>query len=202
MRKPIALGTVPREDRVSAPRLADDDDDDDDELELDPDGAVLQALTAHDHELADLDRVATATLILRLLVPQHATLRATLQGLRTRVTTLARRDRSRGRIMRRAAAMLDDLDEAMVEQFEHEELSLFPFLQAGVAPLHALGGMHDHHDDIDARLRRLRALTTELHSGDEVTDDTLVLFEGLSVLETLAERHREVEQRTLLTRYS
>ena len=205
MRPRIAHGTVPGEDRISVPRGPadeDEDEDDHDDLELDADGAVLRQLTEREHELADLDRVTTAMLIQHLLVPQHSELRARLRGLRTSVTALARRDRTRGHVMRRAAAMLDDLEEAIAEQFAHEELSLFPFLRAGVAPIHALGGMHDHHDDVDGRLRRLRALTTELQTADEVTADTLVLFEGLATLEGLAARHREVEQRTLLTRYS
>jgi iron-sulfur cluster repair protein YtfE (RIC family) len=203
MRKNLALGTWPLEHRPSGPALALVRDDEPD-LDLDPDGSVLRELTGDTQPGppgGEIDRVATAALIHGLLVPQHAGLRTALRGLRATVAGLARRDRSRARIMRRAAAMLDDLHEVLVEQFEHEERSLFPFLQAGVTPIHQLGDLHDHHDDVDARLRRLRALTFELRSA-EVSDDTLTLFDGLGTLEGLARRHRAAEQQALLTRYS
>ena len=155
-----------------------------------------------DHDLSDLGRVTTPVLIQRLLEPQHDMLRSTLRGLRDTAAGLARRDRSRSHVLRRASAMIDELSDVMTEQFEHEERSVFPFLQAGVAPIHRLGAIHDHHDDIAGRLRRLWALTAELEPSRDHAADHGALLEGLDALEGLFRRHRQSECEGLLARYS
>ncbi len=148
----------------------------------------------------DLDRVSTATLVTRLLEPQHAALRASLASLHATTHGLAPRDPSRSHIMRRAAIMLDDLTDVLLPHLDHAELHVVPALAAGTAPVAALGEVHDHHGDIDDRLHRLRALTAELLSPSEVTEDTVRLFEGLATFIDLAQRHHHVEDTILRAR--
>ncbi|HVV82921.1 MAG TPA: hemerythrin domain-containing protein [Kofleriaceae bacterium] len=180
MRSPFALGTLTREHRLDLAEAGVD---------------------TTDQGFAELDRVTTTTLIERLLEPQHGAMRSALQGLRAVAVNLARRDRSRAHVMRRAAGMLDDLSELMLDQFEHEERSIFPFLRAGVAPIHQLGEIHDHHDDVADRIRRLRALASELPPGPSGRE-LRSLLEGLESLDELARHHRELERHALLARYS
>jgi len=187
MRNDLTLGSLTREHRATTLRVVATGD--------------AQRDLADLEGLEDLDRVATPTLIDRLLLPQHVVIRACLTALRATAADLAQRDGSRAHILQRAARMLDELTEIMLDHFDHEERVVFPFLSSGAAPVQILGQIHDHHDDIDDRLRRMRALTVELRSGDEVTDDVVVLFEGLCELDTLACRHHALERHTLLARY-
>jgi iron-sulfur cluster repair protein YtfE (RIC family) len=155
-----------------------------------------------EHDLSQLDRVTTNVLIQRLLEPQHDMLRSTLRGLRDTAAGLARCDRTRSHVLRRAAGMITELADVMNEQFEHEERSVFPFLQAGVAPIHSLGEIHDHHHDVDGRLRRLWALTAELTPSHDTAAGIASLLEGLDALDGLVRRHRQIECQGLLARYS
>lgn len=155
-----------------------------------------------DQAVADLDRVTTATLIQRLLEPQHDALRSSLRGLRTLAIGLSRRDRSRTHLLRQAANMLEELAEVMLEQFEHEEQAVFPFLRAGVAPIHVLGELHDHHGDVEQRLTRLRALAADLPAGPTRDRDLRQLVDGLRSFEELVRQHRVAEQQALLARYA
>lgn len=188
MRNHDGTGALTREHRASAVAVVAPADPDRDLADLEG--------------LGDLDRVSTATLVERLLLPQHVVLRACLKSLRATAANLAQHDGSRAHILRRAALMLDDLTDVMFDHFDHEEHEVFPFLATGVAPVQALGHVHDHHDLIDDRLRRLRALTTELQCGDEVTDDIVTLFEGLCTLDVLSCRHHALERQALLARYT
>lgn len=154
-----------------------------------------------DDERAQLTRVSTATLIDRLLVPQHTAMRAGLAALQVTAARLARGDLSRSRIMRRASTMVTELAEVLVRHLDHEEETVFPLLIAGVTPIHALGDIHDHHGDIDGRLHRLRALTADLIAPTEVTEDTVVLFETLATFLDLAQRHHAIEHDVLLARF-
>jgi iron-sulfur cluster repair protein YtfE (RIC family) len=147
-----------------------------------------------------LDRVSTATLVTRLLLPQHAALRASLAALHGTTTELAPRDPSRSHVLRRAATMLADLSDVLLPHLAHEEADVFPALAAGTAPAAALGEIHDHHGDIDERLLLLRGLTAELLSPAEVTEDTVHLFEGLATFIDLAQRHHHVEDHILRAR--
>jgi iron-sulfur cluster repair protein YtfE (RIC family) len=180
MRRPFALGTLTREHRVMVHGGAHDR----------PDGL-----------LGSLDRVATTTLIERLLEPQHAALRSALRGLHALTLELARHDRSPDHLLRRVAGMLDELADLMLDQLEHEERSVFPFLRAGVAPLHVLAELHDHHDEVAVRVRCLRALVDELPAVG--TDrEHAALVDGLRGLDELARAHRELERQALLARYA
>jgi len=145
----------------------------------------------------DRDRPAL-TLIEQVLLPQHTCLGESVDTLRAEVAPAAFRDRTIARVVRRAAGMLDGLAELMLEHFEHEERAVFPFLVAGRAPIGEIGRIHDHHAEVEDHLRRLRALSAELRSAREVTADSLALFEGLSRLDELAERHRDTERAALL----
>ncbi len=89
----------------------------------------------------------------------------------------------------------------MFDHFDHEEQTVFPFLASGIAGVQVFGEIHDHHDHIDDRLRMMRALTAELQSGDQVTDEIVELFEGLCRLDTLACQHHALERHALLSRY-
>lgn len=145
----------------------------------------------------DRDR-PVLSLIEQILLPQHTCLGESVDALRAEVAPAARRDRSTARVVRRAAGMLDGLAELMFEHFEHEERGVFPFLVVGRAPIGDIGRIHDHHAEVEAHLRRIRGLSAELRSASEVTPDALALFEGLSRLDELAERHRETERAALL----
>ena len=103
------------------------------------------------------------------------------------------------RVMR--ANMLDELHEVMSEQFEHEERAVFPCLEAGAAPIHVLGDLHDRHDDVADRLRRLALLTEELPAA--IADpDLAALRAGFRALDALACGHHALERDALLTRFS
>lgn len=150
----------------------------------------------------ELDTATTQALIQGLLEPQHDMLRSTLRGLRDTAAGLARRDRSRSHVLRRAAGMINELADVMLEQFEREERAVFPFLQAGVTPIHSLGEIHDHHHDVEGRLRRLWAVTAELPPTHDTAAGVASLIEGLDALEGLVRRHRQSECEELLGRYS
>lgn len=179
MRRRFAEGTLAREHRPPARA--------DDRHELD------------DRGLADLARVSTSTLIHRLLEPQHVAIRANLTDLRALADRLAARDRSP--VLRRAANMLDELHEVMSEQFEHEERAVFPCLEAGAAPIHVLGDLHDRHDDVADRLGRLALLTEELPAAT-ADPDVAALRAGFRTLAALAGGHHALERDALLTRFS
>lgn len=146
-------------------------------------------------------RVSITTLIERLLVPQHAALRTGLADLRLTAAGLIEHDDSRAHVLRRAATMVDELGDVLLAHLDHEESHVFPILVAGVAPIHDLGDLHDHHADIDGRLQRLRALTAELISPSEVSEHTVVLFESLASFLDLAQRHHAIEHGVLVARY-
>lgn len=154
-----------------------------------------------DDEAAALGRVSITTLIERLLIPQHRALRGSLADLRLTAAGLVGHDDSRAHVLRRAATMIDELADVLLQHLDHEEGHVFPILVAGVAPIHDLGDLHDHHADIDGRLARLRALTAELISPAEVSEHTVVLFESLASFLDLAQRHHAVEHGVLVARY-
>lgn len=162
--------------------------------------ATVDDAAEPDDTLAGLDRVATGTLIDRLLLPQHARLRASLRGLHALAVGLVRADRTRAHVLRQVANMLGELSELVLEQLDHEEHAIFPLLRGGVAPVHVLGALHDHHDDVALRVRRLRALADELPAGCGA--DGRALVAGLRTLDELARAHRALERQALLTRYA
>ena len=146
----------------------------------------------------DLASMSTAEQLAEVLIPQHAALRSAGAVLRSAATQLARLYPGGPPVLARVASVVDDLVSGMSAHFDHEERALFPSISAARTPPYVVDTIHDHHEQVTARLRWLQLLVADVRSAVGITHETMVLFAGVATLTRLYHRHRAVEQWVVL----
>lgn len=165
-------------------------------------GPVAAPTPAEAPSEAELAGMTTAARVDRLLLPQHAALRAAGAMLRSAAGQLVTRGAGNPAVMDRVLGVADDLAVAMAEHFDLEERALFPAMTAGRPATAVTTAIHEHHEQLAARVRWLQLLAADVRATAGLTYDTMALFAGMAAVVRLARRHRELEQWVVLSRWS
>lgn len=101
------------------------------------------------------------------------------------------------------ADFLDEMAESLEEHMQKEEQMLFPMLKAGGHPMigHPIGMMRMEHDDHQANLDNLLALTNGLRPPQGACGSWRALYEGLGELTAELKEHIRIENEILFPRF-
>jgi regulator of cell morphogenesis and NO signaling len=101
------------------------------------------------------------------------------------------------------ADFLDEVEEALEEHMQKEELILFPMIERGGHPMigHPIAVMRHEHDDHGVNLDKLAALTNAFQAPAGACGSWRALYEGLAELSAEVREHIRIENENLFPRF-
>mgnify|MGYP006272690665 CR=1 FL=1 len=166
---------------------------------------ILDAI-AHEDPLPDdatrWDAQPLPRLVEHIVGTYHQRLRTTLPDLVRMARKVEDRHGDKGTCPKGLAALLEQVQAAVLDHLDKEEQILFPIVVRGMganasAPIHVMEVEHEHHKE---NLLAIRALTADLTPPAEACTTWRALYLGLQQLEQELMEHIHLENNVLFRR--